>query len=294
MSERLGPLPDVRAVLFDVYGTLLTSKTGHAGPNPPSDAGAIDAALTAAGWPNAEIPKGLDVAAALENRVQASAAERRKKGEDYPAADARAIWRDVLAKILGTSPKKLDAAAIERFVVELECRINPVCPMPDLRETLAELRARDLKLGVVSDGQFYTPLVLEAALGLPPAEAGIEPSCSLYSYQIGVTKPSPLLYEEAMIALENEFAILSDEVLYVGSRFEEGILPANAMGFRTALYAGDAASLQLGANDLDAMSHAPPDRILTGLAQLKEVLRVAKPKDRLAGIDLEADIGGDD
>ena len=47
--------------------------------------------------------------------------------------------------------------------------------MPGAAETLAALQQRGLLLGIVSNAQFYTPLMIEALLGKPPGELGFLP-----------------------------------------------------------------------------------------------------------------------
>jgi len=53
---------------------------------------------------------------------------------------------------------------ILRLAVEYECRVNPVWPMPAALETIETLRARGFRLGIVSNAQFYTPLIIEAKI----------------------------------------------------------------------------------------------------------------------------------
>ncbi|NEV61892.1 HAD family hydrolase [Thiorhodococcus minor] len=289
IAEKTDPLLYIRAVLFDIYGCLLLSRTGRAGPTPPQSTDDIGTALSAAGWGTPKLPEPGEVADALAKHTRALAPKRGDKGGSHPEVDARAPWREVLGCLLQSSPKKLDAAAIERFLVELEARLNPVWAMPGLQDTLAGLRERGIKVGVASDAQFYTPLALEAVLGRPPEDAGLEPNACIYSYRVGAAQPSPRLYEEAMIALENEFAILSDEVLYVGPSPRD-LLAAKAMGFRTALYAGNAVSARAEAGDLDGMREDPPDRTIAELRQLLDMLPMPKTTAAPSRLDLDADI----
>lgn len=287
------PLPYIRAVLFDIYGTLLISEQPRGGAEMTRiDGETFRTALAAAGWDGARVADDFDAGAQLDRRIQSASSTKRKAGIEHPDVEVRGIWRDLIAEALGTSAKKLDEAAVEQFAVELECRLNRIWGMPGLSETLETLRAAGLKLGLVADAQFYTPLSLEAMLGKPLEAAGFDPICCVYSYLVESTKPSARLYEETMIALENEYAILSDEVLYVGSDMCDDILPAGGQGFKTALFAGDARSLRLADED-PTRGAPPPDRILTRLDQLGGLLGPVKKASKGARLDLEADIDGD-
>ena len=61
--------------------------------------------------------------------------------------------------------------------------------------------------------------------------------------------------------------ISAAEALYVGNDMLNDITPAHALGFRTALFAGDARSLRLREND-ERVAGIEPDLVLTDLAQI--------------------------
>jgi FMN phosphatase YigB (HAD superfamily) len=60
-------------------------------------------------------------------------------------------------------------------------------------------------------------------------------------------------------------------VLHVGSRIEKDIAPAKKLGLRTALYAGDKASLAATAEQLKDPA-TKPDVLLTELSQVADVI----------------------
>ncbi|MBK1720864.1 HAD family hydrolase [Thiocystis violacea] len=295
ITPRTESLPFIRAVLFDICGTLLvSSQPKDALSLAPQPVDAFASALQAAGWSDVRLPQDFDPAAVFSQQRESALAAKRAEGIDVPEIDFRSLWREVLAHLTNRSPKKLDAAAVERFAIELECRINPPWPMPGLTETLAALRSRGCSLGILANSQFFTPIMFEAVVGRSLAAAGFAPSTCILSHEIAVAKPSPRIFEEAVIALENEFAILSDEVLYVSSTLLQDIKPAAEVGFRTALFAGNASAPELRDLVSDATTEDPPDRILTDLRQLMEVIPPAKRRDKTRHLDLEADLDGDD
>jgi FMN phosphatase YigB (HAD superfamily) len=69
----------------------------------------------------------------------------------------------------------------------------------------------------------------------------------------------------------NEKGISPAEVLHVGSRVTQDLVPARRLGMHTALFAGDRASLQATPEQLKD-PNARPDILLTEPAQIAEVV----------------------
>ncbi len=157
MSGERTSLPGIRAVLFDIYGTLLSSAAGEIHPDPRLRA-AIAAAHAASPHP-------------------------------FPEVEIRSV---LAALHPGLAPAEIEALALR-----LEDAVNPVAPMPGAAEALRRLHARGITLGLVSNAQFYTVPVLERELGFPLAALGIEPALCVFSYRLLRAKPDPFLFESA-------------------------------------------------------------------------------------------------
>jgi putative hydrolase of the HAD superfamily len=251
---RIEPLTGIRAVLFDVYGTLVVSASGDIGLAGEHDAdSAFAAALDAAGARASEHA----VPDRLEQAVRAFHAERKAAGIEFPEVDILDIWGRVL------SPDQ----DLARLAVEYECRVNPVWPMPGLAQVLTDLRRRGLVLGIVSNAQFYTPLMLEGFLDASLNDIGFDAACCAWSHRLLEAKPSTRIYEEALAGMERVHSIAPREVLYVGNDMRNDIWPASLTGCRTALFAGDARSLRLREDD-PRCAHVTPDRVVTRLQQI--------------------------
>jgi putative hydrolase of the HAD superfamily len=146
-----------RAVLFDIYGTLLRSAAGEIHPDPA-------------------------IRALIEKAHAASP-------HPFPEVDIREIH--------AAMHPGLPAAEIERLALAHEQAVNPVTAMPGAVETLRELASRGVTLGLVSNAQFYTVPVLEACLGSSLADLGIDPELCVLSYQERRAKPDTHLFEVA-------------------------------------------------------------------------------------------------
>jgi putative hydrolase of the HAD superfamily len=272
----LAPVEDIRAVLFDVYGTLVISASGDIGlSGQQADNGDTDpfrSALLAAGIDAATLTPETDGREELIEAIRVRHARARSRGTAFPEIDILEVWTDLLPRLgLGVS-----AADVRRMAVEYEFRVNAVWTMPDLDAQLAALRKRGVVLGIVSNAQFYTPLMLEAFLGAPIDGLGLDPACCAWSYRLGVAKPSRSIYREALSGLEARHGIKPAQVLYVGNDLRNDIWPAAAEGCRTVLFAGDARSLRLRADDPD-LADVAPDRVVTELAQIDQALLGSAP-----------------
>ena len=98
----------------------------------------------------------------------------------------------------------------------------------------------------------------------------IDPGLRVLSYEVRGRKPSERLFRQALTAL-NEKGIGPAEVLHVGSRMTADLVPARRLGMRTALFAGDKASLQATPEQLKDPT-VRPDVLLTEPAQIAEVV----------------------
>ncbi len=263
-TPRLDPIPRIRAVLFDIYGTLVISGSGDIGlTTAATTGGAFHEAWTAAELAPSLLPPGFDGPAALSAHIRAEHARRRAGGVEHPEVDIVAIWRTLLAD-LGLAS---DHRRLRRLALEYELRVNPVWPMPGLTTLIESLGQRELVLGIVSNAQFYTPLMLEAFLRRSMDRAGFDLRCCAWSYRQGVAKPSRAIYGPALAGLYAHHGIHPDEVLYIGNDMRNDVWPARALGCRTALFAGDARSLRLRAGHAQ-MQGVEPDRVVTVLGQL--------------------------
>jgi putative hydrolase of the HAD superfamily len=262
------PMAGIRAVLFDVYGTLVVSGCGDIGlTDTAAGRDHFRAALDAARIDTDKLPAGFDGAAALVETIGASHVIAREQGVDYPEVDILAIWQTLLSRL----DVAADARTLRHAVIEYEFRSNAVWPMPGLDRVIDALARRGLVLGIVSNAQFYTPLMLEAFLGRDVVAAGFDPRSCAWSYQHRVGKPSVHVYEPALTALRRDHGIDPQQVLYIGNDLRNDIWPADQLGCRTALFAGDARSLRLRQDDA-SLRDVHPDRVVTALDQITDHL----------------------
>lgn len=250
-------LPDIKVVLLDVYGTLLISSSGDiSSVAKGNEAAALEQARALLAWTDPCPP-----ASALRALVARHHQQARTAGVDVPEVDIRTIWREAfMASGLAVPPDP----RVEALALAYELMINPVWPMPGFPHVLSRLRSR-VRLGLVSNAQFYTPLVLEALAGCTLRELGVEDALCAWSFQQGRAKPSPALWQTVGDHLRAE-GIAPAHVLMVGNDQSKDVEPARRWGFHTALFTGDERSLRIDPR------MAPPDAVITDLAQLTALL----------------------
>lgn len=251
----------VKGILFDIYGTLFISDSG-------------DINLAQNKSPQIKPLKDLlkkyqiqrpvsEILNAFFDAIKTSHTRRRKTGVDFPEIDITRIWAQIL--------KIDDDDKIDSFAIEFELIVNPVYPMPHLKQLLNCCKDHKLLMGIISNAQFFTPLMFEWFLDSTPEALGFHPLLTLYSFQFGYAKPSTYLFKEASKRLARLNHSI-DSILYVGNDILNDIYPAQKVGFKTVLFAGDKRSLRMRKEDARCRN-VSPDLVITDLLQLTDCLR---------------------
>ncbi len=268
-SPRLRKLRGIKAVLFDVYGTLFSSSAGDISLVSQENRDELmHAVLSSNGIkPCSGGPSGGLHEQFLET-IEEHQLQRQSEGVRFPEVEIRSVWKDYLSKLQSSGRMQpVQDAPIERLAVEFECRVNPVQAMPGVRECLSRLRDSKRKMGIISNAQFYTPLLFSGLLGSDLVELGFSDDISVWSYRLLEGKPSQRLYQVAADCLRDRYSIEPHAVLYIGNDMRNDIWPAQATGFHTALFAGDSLSLRRRLDD-PACNKVIPDIEVTHLMQL--------------------------
>ncbi len=251
--DKMRPFP---AILFDVYGTLLISDAGEIGghAHPRDRLSELSDLLNEYGIQRS--PKTIDKA--LSAAIRSSHAAARKRGIDVPEVDIVQIWRDVTGSD--------DISSVVALALAHELIVNPIFPMPGAAELVTAASRAGTIVGIISNAQFYTPLILKWAFQTSSGEFGFDENCCFFSYREGHAKPSVFMFQKAGRRLAG-MGIAKEKVLYVGNDMGNDILPASSVGFVTALFAGDDRSLRMRA-DNEQVAGTTPDLIVTDLRQL--------------------------
>ena len=189
-DAHLPVLSDVRAVLFDVYGTMFISASGEVGTATDEGRGmALSEALTAVGVSLQGDPQ-YGVRCWLE-AIRAAHAQSKAEGIEFPEVDIVRIWTNCLERLVREGRLSGAASQVDprQLAVHYEVRTNPTWPMPGLETCLAELRQRGVQLGIISNAQFFTLDLFPALLGKTLDELDFSSDLRFYSYRYLQAKP---------------------------------------------------------------------------------------------------------
>lgn len=273
LRARLGRVLDrpPAAVVFDVYGTLLVSASGEVGTAAGGD-GDVDPFVRLLSM---IAPEAVDASESLRRgltaEIRRSHEQSRRGGTAVPEVDIREVWRVTLAASPHASLRAAagDRAAVARVAVIYEQLANPTAAMPGAAGLLRVLRRSGVVLGIVSNAQFYTPLVMHAHLGAEPTALGFAPSMTVYSFEVGEAKPSDAMFSSVVPELRRR-GIGAEQALYVGNDMRNDVATAARAGLQTCLFAGDARSLRLRARD-PSLAGVVPDTVVDGLRGVADV-----------------------
>ncbi len=212
----------IRAVIFDIYGTLLIAPAGGVKSEPLTDPVLRDI-LRQAGYEPPASPSTELHAAVLRHHAAA--------GVPFPEIDLRVLWREILSLEPGTD--------ITQLVQDIEAAWHPSKFMPGAEKFIQRLSRSGVSLGLLSNAQCNT---LSALGGIADLFA---PELTVLSYQLGIAKPSPALFQMLADRLAGR-NITPAQTLYIGNDPLQDIIPAAAAGFSTALFTGHPDSLRPG------------------------------------------------
>ncbi|MBW2408059.1 MAG: HAD family hydrolase [Deltaproteobacteria bacterium] len=246
----------IHCILFDVYGTLFISGSGDISIARKQSRHTQKLKKLLNKYQIKKTPQIVldDFFSAIEiehNRL-------RKTGIDFPEVEIDRIWTQVLEM------EELDA--VRAFAVEFEMIINPVYPMPNLKKMLSGCKKSSVLMGIISNAQFFTPYLFSWFLDSNPEGLGFTSDLIFYSYKSGRAKPSLFMFEFAAKNLRNR-DIPAHSVLYIGNDMLNDIYPAKMVGFKTALFAGDARSLRLREKH-PKCQNLSADLVITDLIQI--------------------------
>lgn len=160
------------------------------------------------------------------------------------------------AAVDGLNPALVVAAGVAAYH---DTKFRELAPFPLVRELFGELRARDVRLGVVTHGLTSKQAEKLVRLGLVPF---IDPAAVFISDQIGVAKPNPKLYFAALKAL----GVAASRAMYVGDNPRNDVAPPKSLGMRTCW------ARMSGKHSAPTSAAETPDHEIRDFAQLRELL----------------------
>ena len=283
----LKPFAEVRAVIWSLYGMLLRIGDGRLHllhPQPMPMQIALEKTIHEFNmWNSMSRKPGQPWEYMLQQYTRLVEDERLaaspRKGESTEV-DAAKVWAKIIER-LGQKEYQWDEDLYgeleeysEKIAYFFHSFLQGVAAMPDAYSTLMAVCGAGFTQGIVGDGQVFSLLQLTRALrkqGTLPSLRDLFPTGTVsLSYQAGVRQPAASLFERTV----KEFArngLEPKEIVYISPRLGEELAVARKLGLRTALFCGDQHSLQAAKDEVNR-PELRPDRILTGLSQVLQIL----------------------
>ena len=269
---------DYKAIIFDIYGTLLISASGDVDKADYSSS-MIKKALIAA-----DIEVLIDnnetydsIYASYNTCIKAHHKLGLEAGRPYPEVDIVEVSKDALKIANDQGLIKLsNTSDIILFNFVFELQTNKIWPMPGMQDLINTLGESALELGIVSNAQFYTPVIMNHLLHDKEIDGSViapfNKDLCVYSYQELRGKPDKALFEGLLPHLES-LNIKPSEVLYVGNDMLKDMYTSSQVGFKTVFFTGDLRAYRLYEND-DRCANFQPDYVITELEQLLQIVNL--------------------
>jgi hypothetical protein len=282
----LNRLPNVRAVLWNVYGTLLAIPQGELLLEHPQAfimSNALDKTIQEFKmWASMSRKPG-QPSEYLHSQYRQLLTEQSSVtggGERHPEVQVERIWETILKRLM-QKDYKFDASffgsmnELSRKVAYFyHASLQGTSCYAGAAGALRHVHDIGLSQGLLADGQCFTPVQLQRGLSAQDPSAKLDDlltnGLTILSCELRGKKPSDRLFRKA-IEMLNEKDISPGEVLHVGSRIVQDLMPAKRLGMLTALFAGDKTSLQATPEQLKEPG-SRPDVLLTELDQITEIV----------------------
>lgn len=279
-------LPQIRAVLWNVYGTLLAIPQGellYEHPQAFIMNNALDKTIQEFKmWASMSRKPGQpsDYMLSQYRQLLAEQSSMFRGAERHPDLQVERVWETILKRLL-QKDYKFDASFFgslnemsRKVAYFFHASLQGTACYPQAARVLQQLHRRGILQGLLADGQCFTTVQLQRGLNAQDTEVRLEAvlteGLSILSCELRGKKPSERLFRRALELL-HEKDISAGEVLHVGSRIAQDLIPAKRLGMHTALFAGDRGSLQATPEQLKEPA-SRPDVLLTELGQLLEVV----------------------
>lgn len=243
-----------KAIIFDIYGTLIISASGDI-DQATLDSGNMAKALEAGGF-KGTTPEQLAqfTLEQLPLKIKSNQQELKDKGFPYPDVDIFKVWREMIQE----AQKKdlIQISGKESYcdsVMVFELLSNKVYPMPGMKEVLQALNEKNIPIGIVSNAQFYTPIIMNYLITGEVSTAQdiqlFDPELCVYSYKEFRAKPDLKMFNKIVETLDNKYNLAPSDAIFVGNDMLKDVYTATQNGLRTVLFSGDKRSLRLREDD---------------------------------------------
>lgn len=280
------PLPGIRAVAWNIYGTLLSIAHGELLFQHPTKF-VMDTALEKTVqefkmWGSMSRKPGQpsEYMGQIYDKVLTEFRMAGSQGEKHPEILSEKIWEAILKKLF-QKDYKFDAnfyGSLNEYSRKIayffHASLQGTACFDNAARAIEHIQSCGVLQGFIADAQCFTLVQLQRGLknqGLAlPVDLLFPAEAKALSFEVRGRKPSERLFKHFLAGVAKR-GIEPSQVLHIGSRIEKDIAPAKKLGMRTALFAGDKESVQATPEQLKD-SATRPDALLTDLSQLVDMI----------------------
>lgn len=287
-TPALVPLPGIRCVLWDVYGTLLRVSDGKFSVMPDEDIRlqvALEKTIHEFNMWNHMFrrpgPPWESMIGPYEAAVDRQLMAGCPRG-DFPDVNLVEVWRSLIERLFEKEYvfDESQYGTLEEFVEKVayffHCNLQGTEPRAGAVSAMSTISTAGLIQGFLGDGQSFTLVQTLRALAtqgiLPPLYELFKPASLILSTDLGVRKPSKSLFDHAVLQIRS-LGIPAQQILHVSCRLRTDLVPARLAGMKTVLLVAEKSGLEVS-TDMLRDPATKPDRLITNLTQLREILMI--------------------
>ncbi len=281
------PLPGIRAVLWDVYGTLLRTPDGRFERFPQDEVRvqiALDKTIHEFHMWNSMYrkpgPPWQSMIGQYRDYSERLAMVGASRKGDFTDVDLVDVWEAIVDRLFDKE-YTYDTGVYgdvrqlsEKIAYFFHGNLQAIEARAGAVQVMTELANMEIQQGLLADGQCFTMVQLLRSLAvqgiLPPLQRIFRPESVLLSHQLGIRKPSKSLFSTVRDELRS-IGISPFEVLHVSCRLQTDLIPAKAAGMKTALLVAEKTGLEAPVQMLKD-SATRPDRLVTDLTQISDIV----------------------
>ena len=277
----------VKAVLFDIYGTVILTPMTDWDFYDKHNRGTFAKVAKEFGFDKILKKEGKDCEKFLKKKFFSLVEEmhkevKRKRKSIQPEIKMEETWEQIIKEFIGkgyTYDKK-KYGNIKEFSLKV-CFFFAFCfqtrsQYKGILKTLKQLRKKGLQLGIMSNAQFFTHYEILRQLNrqttrkLNSIYDVFDKDITFLSYEIGEGKPSKIIYKIAVKAFKKK-GIKPSEIAVVGNDLLKDCYAARKAGMKCVLWELDKYSINLRRND-KRVKDFKPDAVVKKAEQLTEIL----------------------
>ncbi len=222
-----------KVVLFDIYDTLMASAIGDLEAQVKLKTSPDSFIKTAEkfGFGSSIGEKWCEL---FFSAIEAEHEFNRKLGISRCEVLVEEIWQDILNETI--SEGEIQNIHVKDVAIYRELVANPVAPFQGIIELWNKLLSHSIKIGIVSNAQFYTLPILAWLLDINLDEY-LHKDLVIMSYELGFAKPDPHFFRYVETRIRR-LGFVPQDVWIVGNDPVNDIEASKPFGFTAILFAG--------------------------------------------------------